>query len=162
MKIFHILFFAILFFVSCGKSSPYSAEYNSLLEQGHKKIPNIKKIEEKFDSVSYIVNLGHPVAPPQWRTKFYISGWYQCDYNQKFEVVGKTLVFKGEAELSILEVTESSGNSKSYGKQVILRGDDLTKFMQTGFDLEKIGFSPSERKTPPPIDFMKYYHEIHP
>lgn len=163
MKIFYLLCVVIFFTTSCGKRSPYSSEYNSLMDQGHKKIPDTKIIKSKFDSVSYIVNLGHPVAPAEWRTKFYISGWYECNYVQKFVVRNKKLTLEGGPELLVLEVTDVDGQTLSYSNhQVWLRGDDLRKFIESGFDLQTIGFSPADRKTPPPEDFMEYEHRIHP
>jgi hypothetical protein len=133
------------------------------MEQGYKIIPDVKIIESKFDSVSYIVNLGHPVATEEWRTKFYISGWYECNYAQKILVKNKKLVLEGDPELLVLEVTDVNDRTLSYGNhQVWLRGDDLTKFIESGLDLETIGFSPADRKTPPPEDFMEYEHRIHP
>jgi hypothetical protein len=163
IKILFLLSIAVFSILSCGKKSPYSSEYNSLMEQGYKIIPDVKIIESKFDTVSYIVNLGHPVAPEQWQTIFYISGWYECLYVQEFEVKNKRFVPKGDPELLVLEVTDVDGRTLSYSNhQVSLQGDDLRKFIESGFDLETIGFSPADRKTPPPEDFMEYEHRIHP
>jgi hypothetical protein len=162
MKIIYIFLLYMLFLLSCGRNKDYNSEYNSLMKQGYNKINNTIKIEGEFDSVSYIVNLGQPATPPQWRTKFFISGWYECDYNQEFQIINDALVLKGDPELYIKEIVELNGRDRSYGKQVILRGDELTEFIQTGFDLEALGFSTSEKKSPPPIDLIQYHRELHP
>ena len=82
---------------------------------------------------------------------------YACD----LEIKNGIVVLKGKPKLHINEITSVKGRSRDYGQQRILRGSELTKCIESGFDLSIVGLTSKGRKHPPE-NFMDYWHEIYP
>ena len=157
-----VMFLTSVLLLSCRQAANKNIKtHEEVLEQTFKKLPDVEVIEGKFDSVSFIANFGNQYATPQWQTVFYIDEWFECVYACDLEIKNGIVVLKGKPKLHINEITSVKGRSRDYGQQRILRGSELTKFIESGFDLSTVELTSKGRKHPPE-NFMDYWHEIYP
>ncbi len=165
MKINHYvaLSLSLIVLMGCRQARTSSGPIReALIEQGSRVVPNIAELEAKFDTVSFIANFGHPYATQEWHTVFYIDNWFQCVYAHDVRISDGKISLIGEPRLHINEITKIDGRSFHFGEQRILRGEELSGFIESGFDLERIGLSSTEGREPPRDNPMDYWHNLYP
>lgn len=159
------LLFIFVLLSSCESKPNLLKNHNAATNAALGVVPDAKQIKSDFESVNFIANFRNFHVKQELHSVFYINGWIECTFvqeidfsNNKVKTVGDSLMYIRE----VASITKSpTGQTvKSYGHQTILKGHQIKEFIDSKYDLIKLGFK--KRQDAPPEDMIKYWQRIYP